>query len=144
MDTKKVLVALLLVLAVIPTAASAADLTRNEKEQFFTDFTKADWCRQGIETALWVADWRQTIKIKDHPNLHETNIFLGEHPSDGQINAYMGGMIVSHALIAWALPQRAEVFGVGVNPRALWQYVFIATEGVTVGRNYRLGLRFSF
>lgn len=138
---KKILTSLIAILCLTTASAFAEE---QKSTEFFTDFTYEDWCRQGLETVLWIIDWNQTLQIKNHQNMHETNVFLGKHPSDGEINAYMGTMIVSHALIAWALPTHLEVLGIELNPRSVWQYVFISTEALTVVKNYSIGLKFSF
>ena len=35
-----------------------------------------------------IADWRQTRDIANHPDIHEVNPFLGDHPSNSRIDTF--------------------------------------------------------
>jgi len=99
------------------------------------DWTRADTYRQSSVTALFVADWAQTKYLITRNGRHEKNIFLGEHPSAGQVNAYFAASAVGHAAISAILPR---------DWRDGWQYVWIGIEfGATV-RNHRMGIKMDF
>lgn len=53
---------------------------------------------------VWVllfGDYRQTLKIKLHPNLHEINPLLGLHPSDTKIAIYFILCAFISAIAPW-------------------------------------------
>lgn len=98
------------------------------------------WSNQDkvLEGAFVVAtafDWRQTMDIKNHPNLCEQNRILGKRPSDGTIHTYFASSILVHAIVANQLHGKW---------RTAWQSVWIAMEIGTVQRNYALGVRLNF
>lgn len=87
------------------------------------DWTIAD---TGLTTAYVLtraADWNQTRQIEDHPGLKETNGFLGEHPSDAEIDQYFALSTVGAVGLAFVLPKawrRGMLFGLtGANVYAV-------------------------
>lgn len=95
-------------------------------------WTKAQINQQVAFTVVLAADWAQTRDIKNHPNLHEANPFLGENPSDREIDEYFATAAIGHLAVAHVLPGKW---------RDAWQYFWIGAEANTVARNYSLGLR---
>jgi len=99
------------------------------------DWSTADTVRQGVVTALLIADWAQTRWIVKNPvDSHERNPILGEHPSAGQVNTYFAVAVIGHAAISYVLPR---------GWRDGWQYVWIGVELETVRANY-VGIRYGF
>lgn len=99
------------------------------------DWTREDTNRQAVVTALLVVDWGQTRYIAKHPEFHETNPLLGEHPSIGQVNNYFVASILAHATVSMILPP---------DWRKGWQYIWIGIEADTVDRNRHIGIKVSF
>lgn len=109
--------------------------------------------------ALMYVDYRQTMDIKSFCSrrqalaigsgagsggaaandetcgLHETNPFLGRHPSDAKIRNYFAGATLAHVAIAKALP---------TEYRPYWQGAGILVQVVTVIKNRRMGLSVNF
>ena len=98
----------------------------------FEDWDRGDTIRQTAFVGLLAVDAYQTHKLVDDPRYYETNMILGEHPSDGSINLYMVGCAVGHTLVSGLLNSEW---------REAWQYVWIGAETYTVGSNYNLGVR---
>lgn len=96
-------------------------------------WTRADTARQAAIVALQVADWQQTRWIVRHPDgWHETNPFLGDHPSMDRVDTYFPVLILGHAAISYALPPEW---------RKWWQYGSMAGTGYVVIRNWGMGVR---
>lgn len=115
------------------------------------DWTTADTLWQATYTALHVADWGQTLHIRecerestvfngqtyykggcDHA---ERNPILGEYPTRGEVNAYFATTLILHTAIAYYLPPPY---------RRIWQIVWIGVQANTVSRNINAGVKFSF
>jgi hypothetical protein len=108
-------------------------------------WTMADTAWQASATALMVGDWGQTRYIAQHPGeYHETNPILGRHPSTSAVDLYFMGALIVHPVISYLLPSKAEIFGVTINPRRIWQAGTIVVELGCVANNARLGIGFSF
>ncbi|MBI5550710.1 MAG: hypothetical protein HY911_04320 [Desulfobacterales bacterium] len=102
---------------------------------------------QAVYTALHLADWAQTRQIAAEPEkYHENNPYLGEHPSTGKVDLYMGATLAAHCVVSDLLPHKWTVplIHKKINPRALWQYLTIGIEAGCVASNYSLGLRGEF
>lgn len=87
--------------------------------------------------ALHGMDWAQTRTIAKSPHqFHETNPFLGEHPSVGKVNNYFLSTGLMHALLANQLPpELAKIF----------QYGSMGFEAGFVGKNkFKLGIGMTF
>jgi hypothetical protein len=91
--------------------------------------------REAVYLTTWALDWGQTRDIENHPGLYETNRFLGEHPSRGDINRYFLGGAVLHLVMVHYLPARY---------RPAFQYLTIGMQVGTLDNNYRLGLNLDF
>lgn len=98
----------------------------------FQPFSKTDWALQTAYTTAAIYDWRQTLEIKNHPELIETNPFLGRNPTDQEINTMIPVGILAHWLFAWYLPPEG---------RKIFQTTFIGIEGAAVRNNYKNGIR---
>jgi hypothetical protein len=86
--------------------------------------------------ALHVVDTIQTLKIRKHSLVYETNPILGKHPSDAEVISYMAAESVAHFFITSALSRSKA-------PRWLnssWHYLSIGWNGRNVVVNYRNGL----
>jgi hypothetical protein len=103
---------------------------------------KTDTARQLVFTAILATDGVMTDDTARHPeSREEINPILGKHPSRGAVTGYFIGCGFAHATISAVLPQKInddkgnpiKIFGVEVNPRAIWQYFWIGTEGIFVG-----------
>jgi len=98
--------------------------------------SNADIQREVFFDGLMVLDYAQTKDIKHYPTTaHERNKLLGEHPSDAAIRNYFLVTAAGHYLVTKTLPAAW---------RPAWQYGFILLEAVTVYKNKRIGLQFSY
>ncbi|MGZ3240710.1 MAG: hypothetical protein ACXWJK_10185 [Burkholderiaceae bacterium] len=102
---------------------------------FADDLTPIEQKRELLVYTTLMLDAAQTLDIKNHPNLYETNPLLGRHPSDTKIVAYFIGAGFAHDAVTKALP---------TEYRATWQYGWAALEIGTIIRNRKLNLRFNF
>ena len=66
---------------------------------------------------------------------HEMNPLLGRRPSQAKVALYFAGAAAAVTVAHYRLP---KPYGDVVT------YAVIATEGITVGRNVALGVRFNF
>lgn len=80
---------------------------------------RVDWSKieigsrwTGYDTALMTGflatrflDWSQTSRIKDYPDLEEKNPMLGDHPSDGTVNAFFAATTAATIGLALILPR---------------------------------------
>jgi len=99
------------------------------------DLSPIEQKREWLVYTTLALDAAQTLDIKNHPNLYETNPLLGRHPSDTKIVAYFIGAGFGHNAITKKLP---------TEYRAAWQYGWAALEIGTIIRNRKLNLRFNF
>ena len=104
-------------------------------QAFADEWTTEDTRRELVYAALVAADWRQTQDIAHHPNIDEGNEFLGEHPTNGQINRYFLTSTTLQLAIAYSLPS---------DWRRTWQSVGIGFELAFVLNNRAVGLRLNF
>jgi Na+-transporting NADH:ubiquinone oxidoreductase subunit NqrD len=77
-------------------------------------------------------DYRQTLDISNHDNLHEINKVLGLHPTDIEISLYFAFCTVSIALAVYVLPSSYRVF---------LQLLIIVLELFVINSNRKLGLK---
>jgi len=100
-----------------------------------------DTARQFAFTGALIADWSLTDYTAQHPESRsEINPILGKHPTREAVAWYFAGCGIGHAAVSVVLPQKitrdkkpVKLFGIEINPRAIWQYVWIGTEGVFIG-----------
>lgn len=86
------------------------------------------------------ADMLTTLDIAKHPELHETNAILGEHPSDGKVIGYFAAT----GLLHWALTRELVREHVPSPIVQTWEGASIALEVGMVAHNYSIGLRARF
>ena len=125
--------AVILIVFLFSVTANAAD-----------KWTTADTAWQASAMALMAVDWGQTRYIAQHPEYYEVNPILGRHPSTKAVDLYFVGAMIVHPVISYLLPSKAEIFGVTINPRRIWQAGTIVLELGCVANNARLGIGFSF
>jgi hypothetical protein len=103
---------------------------------FFKDWDTTDTVLQSTATVLTIMDWMQTLQIADNPHKYrEKNFILGPNPSRSAVNNYFPIYIGAQLLMAAVLPKPyRNVFQVGV----------VIGQGITVTKNYQVGLRFRF
>lgn len=92
----------------------------------------------GYQT-MHAVDAIQTTRIRQHPELKESNPLLGEHPTNGKIWVWYMTTAYGHALITNALDEHA--------PRWVtrtWQIATLLGVSYTVHHNYQMGLTLSF
>ncbi len=85
---------------------------------------------------LLAADWMQTRQLTHYrqDGLYEANPILGTHPKMGAVNAYFASYMLGLALASDHLGEyRKPVLA-----------ILIGSEGDTVFRNLRVGLRIKF
>lgn len=124
-----------------------------------TGWTETDVELQSIAMVLHGLDWLQTLKIarntkhkvpKGHPYYYEkfNRTFLHRYPSKGRTNTYFVLSGIAKPVITHYLPRDyiLNLFGCSIktHPKRWFQYLQIGVSGYNVGRNYSLGLRFSF
>lgn len=77
-------------------------------------------------------DWQQTLDISKNPEVYsEANPFLGQHPSEDKVHMYFAGCALTHALVAYMLPQEYS---------KLWQITWIGIQSNVTERNSKNGL----
>lgn len=104
-----------------------------------------DYILQCFATGLNIIDWGQTRTISLNPNLyHETNPYLGLHPSVQQVNEYFIKQILGDILFTAFLPRITVYFKNGdyleINFRVLNQLDTVLKEYCAVSNNYRIGI----
>jgi len=118
--------------------------------KFAENWTWKDTAYQGIFLSLLGVDYAQTKTmakrgwVMDGKQYYETCPTLPRHPSTSDVDLHFGVAALVHTIIAAALPPEAKVFGLKVNPRRIWQSIWIATEAGYVGYNYSVGVRIEF
>lgn len=110
-------------------------IAANIGNAFASDLTSVEQKRELLVYTTLMLDAAQTLDIKNHPDLHETNPLLGRHPSDVKVVAYFIGAGFAHNAITKALPSEY---------RSTWQFGWAALEIGTIIRNHQLNLRFNF
>jgi len=109
--------------------------TFNASSALAGELTPLEEKRQYLVYATLAIDAAQTLDIKNHPELHESNPILGRHPSDAKIVTYFVAAGYAHYSITKALP---------TEYRAAWQYGWAALQIATIVRNRKLNLRMNF
>lgn len=107
-------------------------------------WSTADSVREGFCIAATILDAGQTRDIRNHGGMIELNAWLGQHPSNGEIDRYFLTVGIVHPLIAVALPAEMELWDMKLHPRTAWQYVYLGVEGAALLTNLRGGLRLAF
>lgn len=96
-------------------------------------FTQSDKILLGTSLTLQAIDWQQTKEIAKDPYRRESNMILGEYPSQHEVDLYFLTTTLSCIAVAYYLPPK-------------WRNVFwgfwIGVEGGYVTHNYQVGIRF--
>lgn len=95
------------------------------------DWTDEDTARQAAVLTLFAVDAGQTLDIKHHANLRETNPILGSHPTDSRVKTYFVLAAVVHTAASYYLTPEY---------RRYLQNGTIVLELAVIGNNKRLGL----
>lgn len=108
----------------------------NDNSGFLGFKNRADGERELAYLLLHGLDWGQTRDIASKPNrFTETNAFLGEHPSDSDVNRYFALTGLGHYALSRMLPSDwARVF----------QNVTAGLENGVTNRNAMLGVQVKF
>jgi hypothetical protein len=118
--------------------------------KFADNWTTKDSIYQTAAVTLMGADWAQTHWMAKQnwqwngKNHEEINFFLGKHPSTKDVDTYFPVVIIAHTIIAMALPDKAKVFKHEINPRRIWQCVWMGLEGYQDVSNFSAGARMEF
>lgn len=117
-------------------------------------FEEWDKTEIGMEIAyvgLHLVDWGQTLDIEHHPNLYETNIILGRHPSRAKINAFFSAGVIIQPIIAHYAPDIGKIVenatGLDLGSdwwRKAWIGSGIIIEARCIGGNIKCGVRCAF
>ena len=105
-------------------------------------WTSQDTIWEVTTLAVKTLDWSQTRYIAaNKERYYEVNPLIGQHPSDSEVNRYFIVTSIGHMAVAGLLPTKATLPIVGtVNPRRLWQYIFIGISGGLVAHNANIGI----
>lgn len=97
--------------------------------------SETDLMGLGAIAATYVVDYKQTLDIKNHPGMYETNPILGKHPSDVKVRNYFiaSGVVTLGAV--YLLPKDYRKYLIGG--------VLVLEVGV-IGHNKYIGLRTNF
>jgi hypothetical protein len=115
----------------------------------WADNANAEMTKDDIELeiawqAVHVADTLTTLDIKNHDNIYELNVFMGEHPKDSRVYCYMLTSAIFHFCAVSLLPEKLEVFGFDLEPKKNFQRVSFGISGNFVANNLSIGLGFDF
>lgn len=98
-------------------------------------WTTGDTVLQSMVFITMIADADMTSRIQDHPNVWENGFIaqhaLGRNPETTDTWLYMGTVMVSHYLIARALP---------TGWRTFWQVGAMWRHGSSVNTGHQTGL----
>jgi hypothetical protein len=119
----------LLVIALLVFACKAHADDTQAKPVPYWNVPKAEFVFDG----LLAADMLTTLNGQKR-GYNEDNPLLGQHPNTFETVAFFAGVGLLHAAITDRLPERWV---------PLWEALSIGVEGVAVGHNIRIGLRFS-
>jgi hypothetical protein len=118
--------------------------------EFGEKWTKTDTAYQLSYLAITTVDWAQTRWMTrqdwqwDGNNYKEMNpLFLDNKPHTDATWLIPVGMAI-HTGIAMALPPEAKICGFKLNPRRIWQVIFICGEIGAVVNNATAGVKIEF
>lgn len=90
-----------------------------------------------LASALLAVDLAQTLDIKNHPALQETNMLLGEHPSDQKIIIYFLLVFVAFvSFVLWATTARPQE-----DIAEIACVILYCVEIPVILNNHKLGLK---
>lgn len=97
--------------------------------------SEADLVGLGAIGAAYVIDYRQTLDIKNHAGMYETNPLLGKHPSDVKVRNYFIASGLTTLGVVYLLPKEYRKYLIGG---------VLAVEVAVIGHNKHIGLRVNF
>lgn len=98
-------------------------------------FSEADLVGLGAIAATYVVDYKQTLDIKNHPGMYETNPILGRNPSDVKVRNYFIASGLTTLGAVYLLPKKYRPYLIGG---------VLVLEVAVIGHNKRIGLRTNF
>lgn len=110
----------------------------------FSEASERDWLGIPVDFhglaviggGLILADWSQTLQIKDRPGSQEDNRTLGKQPDRGDVNRYFAMKLVGHVLINAAPISRKF--------KNIWNIYQIVITYDAVSGNLKAGLTIGF
>ena len=102
----------------------------------WVNYTPTDKYREVVYEALLLADYKQTLDIRNHfDTMHEVNPLIGRFPSQRKVDNYFLASAIAHPTITGFVP---------LKYRRYWQYGGIALEAAVIIHNKRIGLKIDF
>jgi len=118
--------------------------------EFAEKWTMKDTAYQVAFLTVLMVDWAQTRTMAKNnwkignEQFRETCPFLSEHPTESAIDGYFLVCAVGHTIISMALKPEVKIFDYKINPRRVWQMVWIGIETGYAIKNYSVGVRIEF
>lgn len=118
--------------------------------EFAEKWTWKDTAYQGVFFTTIGIDYLQTRTLAKNnwyvggKQYHETCPLLSKHPSVRDVDIHFGICVLGHTVIALALPPEARFFDYKINPRRIWQMVWIGVEAGYDVYNYSIGVSIEF
>jgi hypothetical protein len=118
--------------------------------RFAEKWTKADTMYQGLFLAITTVDYLQTRTCAKNnwkmngQGYYESNPFMSRYPSVREVDTLIPLAMLGHTFVSMALPPKATLFGIKLNPRRTWQLIWIGIEAGYVASNYSVGVRIEF
>lgn len=97
--------------------------------EWFVPLTKTEIYLQGAYIGVTCIDWLQTKEFRSQ-GVKESNPGLGSEPSQERVDTMIGGAILAHTFIAYALPAESK---------KVWIIGFLVIEIIAVHHNYNKG-----
>jgi uncharacterized protein YceK len=136
---------LVIIALVIMMTSGCSSIKNNVKS-----WDRHDTAYQATYLALTTVDWAQTRWMArqdwqwDGNNYKELNpLFLDNKPHTDATWLIPVGMAL-HTGIAMALPSKSKICGFKLNPRRIWQIIFISGEIGAIINNYAAGVKIEF
>jgi hypothetical protein len=115
---------ILIFIASFPLSAQASD-----------SWTKNEIIKQGLYGLVVVIDAKQTQQGIQSGQYREGNPFMGEYPSNREINQHLLSVFIAHTLIANYLD---------TDNRKMFQDVSLIIGVTNISRNHMIGARINF
>jgi len=114
-------------------------------------FSKTDIAYQATYIALTAVDMAQTHwmakndwQFNGHNHYEVCPLFFNSKPHQDAVDILIPAGVSFHTGIAFILPPKAKVFDFEINPRRIWQVMFIGIEAGMVTNNAIIGARIEF
>jgi hypothetical protein len=124
---KKVIIAAMI-------AASCNIVHAEDNKQDYT-WDKVDILKQVVVDTTLFIDYKQTLDIKNHHDLHETNVIIGAHPTDNQVKMYFTSVAIGQAVLAYTMPK---------DKRNMIENGVILLEIAVTKHNQSIGIHYKF